>query len=605
MTLNRFNGGLVTNISPHLINLDQSTVCNNVNINSLGIKPLAGNTATVENFGSDGAFTRFKGQWFSSNLGTSYVRFNDVLYYSTGSGELKKSVTGLTTHNVGLDKPSAALVVSTDEITFTLTGTTGGDLTAATYYYKIVYEDTEGNAKTVSKDLAISGVNNAVNIVVNSTTNILNYSVYRLVGSSYKYVDTTDSTTITDDVLDLGTASTLSAFGTGDAIPTRQYVYTYYVSVDGTESAPCPISDEIDVLSGSVTLSGFATSSDTRVDLYRIYRLGGDLVAYSLVEEVATGTTTYVDTKTDVEIAGNDSLTTEGTIKPPEDLNYLTLSNSVLFGAKDATLWFSESGLVDRWNAFNYINLPENITGLGVTQNGLLIFSRNTTYILTGSDVSTYSLQLLHGSQGCVSHNTIGYVKNQIFWYGLDGICTSNGSDIEVITEQALGKLDLNPITAEVYEGQYYLFHGTGTLITDLRYGSMSFRTMDLIVNGAYYNPDFDKLYFINPSDFGMYEFATDTNVTIPYSYKTGYLSDNGLTNIKIYKDLYIFVNGTTTMKVYLDGILVNTYSLINGTNEIKTPAASMRGYYLELEFTGTGEILEVEFKTMGRQNGR
>ena len=133
---------------------------------------------------------------------------------------------------------------------------------------------------------------------------------------------------------------------------------------------------------------------------------------------------------------------------------------------------------------------------------------------------------------------------------------------------------------------------------------------MDLVVSGSYYSPEFDKLYYINPTDSGMYEFGTDADY-IPYSYKTGRLFGDGLTVVKTYRNIYVYVEGTVTMTVYhgsMDGTIteiITDMALTSGLNDIKLPETARRGYFMQVQFEGTGFVYEVEFKVEGRKNGR
>jgi len=219
-------------------------------------------------------------------------------------------------------------------------------------------------------------------------------------------------------------------------------------------------------------------------------------------------------------------------------MNYLTEYSSTLFGAIGNTLYYSESGLVENWSEFNFIKFPETITGLGPTQNGLLVFSKNSTHILIGTDNSNFAKILLNKSQGCVAHLTIAYASNTLIWQSLDGICVSNGANIEVITKHKLGKLDLSPIASVVYDNEYYLFHEDGVLIVE---GLTVFKTLDLVVRGASYVSTFDKLYFISPEDNSMYSFGDNPTEPMEFHYKSGWLAENGLTNLKVFKNIYIY----------------------------------------------------------------
>lgn len=605
MVLNQFGGGLSKRLSPHLIQVNEATIFKNIDNSGEYIQSIKGNTSTAQNFGSDGSFIYFKGQWISGPLATSFVEFNNNLYYTTGTGKLLKN-NGISELTVGLSKPTTKLVTTTSVVSVTISNndiiTTNVTLEAKTYEYLLVYYigDTEYNIK--QDKFSYTGVN-GIKLDITLPQNITKAFLYRDYNNTYRLVSEVNSSgIIIDKTLDILKNATIDYLSFKSLSGTRQYCYTYYREVDGTESAPSEYSNDISYEGNDITLVGFQASSDLTVTGIRIYRIGGDLTEMTLVDEVSLNTTSYIDSKLDEDIAG-ELLSTIGTMEPPEDLNHLTEYSTTLFAVKDNELWFSESGIVDLWNAFNFITFNEAITGLGATQNGLLVFTRNKTYIILGTDTSNFTKRLLNDSQGCIQHKSIRYVDNTLIWLSLDGICASTGGKIDIISLNKLGKLNVEPITSSFYEEEYYLFHTTGTIVVDFREG-IRFKELDLVVNGAYYSSQFDKLYILNPEDFGMYEFGTSETL-VPYVFKSGWLTDNGLTNLKTYSHIYISIIGTSSLIVYVDGIEANTYVLTNGVNDIKLPKGFTKGYYIELEFTGTGEIYEIEFKTEGRQNAR
>lgn len=601
-----FSGGLNTKLSPNLISSNESVVCNNVDLSAGKIRPLKGLTPTVQTIpiGND-KFTRFKGNYLSGDLSTSFVEFNGALYKSSSSSGISKTTDGINFYELGLNAPTTKPSVSTSfSITFTFSdkaGTAVPEFTVGTYTYLIAYKTIAGSVKYKIQTYNYTGTA-GIRLTISSMSNIEYVRLYRLYETKYRYVgESTGSTTIDDTVYDISAKASTTPYEQG--LGTRNYVYTYYSSISGIESAPSPASDDLVVDINNVSITGIVPSSDASVDAINIYRIGGTLTSYYLVQAISKTSTSYTDIKSDLQVLDNDiMLETSNLIKPPSGLKFLTEYNSAIFGAVGSKLYFSNSGLVDNWLADNWIALPEDITGLGATQNGLLIFSRNKTWILVGTDLSTYSKYLLSGNQGCIAHNTIKYVENNLLWLSLDGICVSTGGNIEVLSYKKLGKLNLEPIVAEVYENQYYLFHTTGTLVVDFREG-VRFYTLSLIARGAYYNYTFDKLYILQPNNIGMYEYNQGSNLT--YNFKTGWIAEGGVTNYKAYKNIYIYSVGTGQVKLSLDDSLVSTVNLVSGLNDIKLPQSDTKGYFIALEFIGSNEIVEVNLVSEGRQNGR
>ena len=487
MLLNQFNGGLHTKSSPHLINQTEAVIANNVELSSGSIAPLNGLTALEQTIplGSEG-ITRFSGQWVANNPSSSYVEFNDVLYMSDSINTITKSTNGVNFYELGLDAPSGKLTTSSaaaPTISHSVVTPTEDGLDVGTYSYVIKATTTLGNTIVINHEVTLTAVRDIV-ISFNDYTNIASYKVYRNYEGDYRFVGGATSESVTDTILDISSNSSTSDLK--DATVYISYVYTYYSSSSGIESSPSEASSELAVLVNNTTVSNFVPSTDPTVDTIKVYRLGNTLTDYYHVVSLTNAYATYTDTLTDLEVLEGDGvLETTGYIRPPEGLKFLTEYNGALFSCIDSTLYFSNSGTVEVWTGFNFIEFPEHITGLGSTQNGLLVFSRNKTYIITGDSISNYSKYLLHGSQGCITHNTINYVDNNLLWLSLDGICVSTGSSVELLTWNRLGKVNVEPITSEVYENQYYLFHDEGTLVVDFR-DTVVFYTLDLVVRGAH-----------------------------------------------------------------------------------------------------------------------
>ena len=386
---------------------------------------------------------------------------------------------------------------------------------------------------------------------------------------------------------------------TGVLTGTYNYCYTYYNSTDDTESQPSPISQDIVASSNSIHISMSNPSSDPQVTQIRLYRSGGSLSQFTLVDTVSNSAVNYTDNKADIDIAGNHILASFNYTEAPNNLKYITEAYGMLFGAVKDKLYYSNIGEPNYWPATNFIDFNANITGIGAVQNGLLVFTSLETYLITGNSPTTFSKYLLDASQGCINPYSIGFVKGAILWLSNDGICTTSGGGVKVITRDKLGKLSLNNTqNAVVYDNVYYLLHNDGILVVDFRF-NLAVRTLDIKPNrlGAY----LDR-FFIQ-QDTNLYElFKGDA---LPYTYKSGMLTEGQYTNYKVYKDFYIKYKGDITIKIYIDKNLMTSVSLTGDKcYNLKAPT-NTKGYGLEFEITGTGEVSEIQYTVLPRQNGK
>ncbi|MGE4420573.1 MAG: hypothetical protein AB7D38_12200 [Sulfurimonas sp.] len=605
MKLVNFSGGLSTKNHPHLISENQSTVNINVDDSSIILKPCKVPTLQPDiTFGADGSIYYFKGTWYSTNTASRFVPYNDWLYYYKG-GVLKKS-NGASTINAGLTAPTSKITLTNNTVlSMTITNNTAdeSDLVQEVKSYRAVCINEDYEYTFIDETFNVTGAN-GTSISISCPSIIKTILLYRFYNGNYYLVNTIIGNTVsTKDLKENIEDKPIISVGYMNTIDVRQYCYTYYRSTDDIESAPSEISDEISTIGNNITLTNIVAPTDSSVTAIKIYRVGGDLEVFSLVATVPKTTTTYTDTLSDSDVVDNaESLLTSGTMPPKEDLNCLTLFNSSLFGYNGSILSFSVQGMLDNWNPFYDIEFEEDITGIGPTANGLLVFLRNKTYILTGTSPSDYTKYLLSDTQGCIASVTIQYTKNTLVWLSLDGICASIGGDVQVISEPYLGKLNVEPTCSAFYDNEYYLGTSENTIVVSFE-GDLTFRYLHYIPVGLYYNTTLDKFYSIL-NDSKVYILYTGE----PYEtfhYRTGWLTDGSLTVVKTYKDIYIYSLGEVAVTVFMNGEEVQTYTLEDGMNQLLLPSKNLLGYYIEFYFTGKGEVLEVEYKVEDRQNGR
>lgn len=393
-------------------------------------------------------------------------------------------------------------------------------------------------------------------------------------------------------------APTLGDLIVGELDGTYQFCYTYYNSIDGTESKPSYYTAETALITQGINL-GVTASTDPQVDLIRIYRLGGNLTAMSLDREVPNTTATVSITTHDANIVGF-ILESFNYGQAPENLVNLTEANAMFFGSVGNILYYTDIGKVNAWSPFNFIEVDAPITGIGNMQNGLLVFTKYKTYIVTGNAPDTLSKYLLNASQGCLCHTTIRYVNNLLVWLSTDGICSSSGNDIQVISKPKLGKLKLNgPFSAIVLDEIYYLGHSAGVIALD---------SFNKAITTYSFIPDSfaikeDELYYSASST--LFKFTSSSIFDI-LTYHSPDFHDGSISTIKNYKSFYVSIEeGIFNVIIYIDGKEVAKRTLVKITEEIKIPQDSRQGYYISFKIQGQGIIRELEYKVEGRQNGR
>lgn len=644
MKIQQFNGGLNTRLAPHLIDVHQSQECVNVDTTRGTLIPVKDKLATGILTERRPYYFETDQEWVSKSFPTSYVEFQGKLYYTTAENVGPKKYSGGVEHNLGIAPPTAAIIASNTDTAesvraFTTENQigTGGDLPYGDLQYMIVNTRNGVQAKpfqftvyssgsaSVRAEGSYLGLNtdgffddydyrgNFITTLLGNDRTVLfselldtvatTCTIYRLYKDKWREVGTLvdETTVVVDDTHDisLNAELDLDAFTAFDG--TYQYVHTFYNANDGTESAPSPLSNEVKATSGNIALTNIQISSDPQVTHLRIYRVGGNITQFSLVAELTNTIQSYTDSLKDSEIDGT-LLESDNYYEAPAELLYLSESYAMLFGAVGSTLRFTPIGKPNAWPPEYSIEYDSPITGLGAVANGLLVFTRYTTHIVTGTGPLSLVTQLLRGDQGCRTNESIQQVtRGMLCWLSEDGLCVSSGNNVEVITKNRLGRLVLNCTSSAVVDEQYFCHTIEGdTFVWDFRF-EPSFYYLDLVVTTLVVADS--KLYGWHAGE--LYEMFQGTN-NLTALYKSPRHTEGQLTIFKTYKKFYFSHDGDIIIDILIDDVPVVTNKTLTGTGttEVMVPQDKQRGYYVQFNVQGTGELLEIEYTASTNRSG-
>ena len=621
MKLDDFSGGRNTRVTPSKIQPTEAQVYTNIDNTSGAMKPLKCPLTTGVVI--DEWFTYYYGntEWISRVVDSDFVEYRDRMYISNGTGALEEySASG--SRSVGIVGPIATVPLSDVSIgtsPITITEVPGGTMAlGGSFNYrlalhssvigKIIYKDYSFTLSAYSA----AGYNINFNIKDLNTSYFANGDdiiLYRETSSGYKRVGIVDYNTAGVNIVDSILNITANADLPSDyAKVVYNYVYTYYDATTGRESKPSlPSIDQVNGV-GTTLIGALPKSSDlTEANLthIRVYRLGGLLTQYTLLDELAyptTTTTPYIDTKDDLDIVGNEVLDSLFNDAPISGLKYITEAYAMLFAVKDDKLYYSDIAKPYAWPATNFIDFEGDITGVGLLSVGLLVFTRYKAYIITGNSPDSFSKFLYSGSQGCVSHKSIQFVDDKLIWISEDGICATSGGEIQVVSLPMLGKISFYQIySTAVHDNAYYISYKEGLsdymLVFDFRYNTI---VKDISVPGRHVVAKKDGLYQYYSGTLRQL-FAGSTDLEM--SYKSGVLTEGEYSNYKTYKDVFIRYNGAITFKVFIDGTEINSVDLTgNNVYNLKLASGS-KGYGIEFAVTGTGIVYEIKYSIEGSQN--
>ena len=401
--------------------------------------------------------------------------------------------------------------------------------------------------------------------------------------------------------IDVPTFATFSVVsGAGNLNGTYQYVVTHYNSSDGSESGPSPLSTELITTDDNIQITNLPQPSDVQVDKIRIYRVGGNRTVLSLVTQVDVGVTSFLDDIADEDIEGT-ALASGAYLPAPAELRYLTQTYGMLFATLGNQLRYTPIGVPDAWPALFFINYESELTGLAVVANGLLVFTRTRTYLVTGTSPGTLSSRPLDLTQGCVSHDSVRSARNAALWASTDGLCTSSGGLVQLLSKEKLGNINLTAVSSVIFDEAYYLLQEDGTVfVYDYGYGGI-FKFLRIDIDSLVVGDD--RLYG-HKDGFLLQLFAGDSFETMRY--RSARFFDGLATNNKAYKRVNIYSKGDIIIKILIDDEVVQTRILTGtGSFDISVPETKKRGFFMQFDIEGTGEVYEIDVVNAGQTGGR
>lgn len=324
---------------------------------------------------------------------------------------------------------------------------------------------------------------------------------------------------------------------------------------------------------------------DHGADFYLVGTISGTAVD----EFVQNNNWTLVDKMEDSILLMRDPLTSTDNDLPPENGRYLCESLGVFFLAVGTRLHFSRQDNPHAWPTLNFIGFDEEITGIAPEFSGVLVFTRYSTWRVTGAEShETISRTLVPGHYGCSNHKSISAISNAPIWVSGENICLWNGESIEVVTHGRLAPRALAITASASRDDKYYLFLTNGALVYDRKAGG-AFYWLSTVADYAWRNESDDQVYLQVGSD--IQELGGD-NAPLEWSYVSPYIGGTDLLQ-RVYRYVTVSSDKATSLTVYLEDREVLAVPLPAGRNRVKLPL-NIVGRWLQLKITGKGELSEI-----------
>lgn len=634
MKLQLFDGGQNSRKAPHFLEANQGVEYFNIDNTTGTLGPVKKAQITDLAYGKHAYFFDKDNTWVDPGSQTDYAVLEDKLYYTNSAGSYKL-VDG-EEQPLGILPPTAQPAVAKGYEVPQLTGVTvtngaSGNLPDDALHYVLVNINSAGkyskglhirvalsytqNASVTTSDYdpafleVITSVNTSDSagrsVTFKTWTGALSNQakLFRLYDDGFHLVATitSKSQVVNDTVYDISANELLDNEDFGPLDGTYSYVYTFYDNNTGVESAPSPVSAELEVLGGAIQVSNMRVSPNPTVTHKILYRVGGDVAEFTEVVRLANSVTSYLDEIKDTDL-DDDQLVSDNYDAPPVGLKYIIEAYAMLFGVVGTKLYYTPIGVPDAWPGDYYIEVGETITGIGPTANGILVFTKYKTYLISGTGPTSLIKYLLSADQGCLSHYSVAASQGSLFWVSTDGICTSSGGIPTVVTKGILGKVSLSPVRAVVFDEVYYCLNNDGTVL------ALDYRFSGAIAK--WLKPGVDYLTVANDTLYGhkdgyLWELFASAEPE-EFKYVSPRLTETMATMLKTYKKVYIYSKGVIKLKVYIDDQLVATGEYSDeDTHCIQVPQEKQRGCFIQFEVTGTGEVYEIWYQVGESKNGQ
>jgi len=319
----------------------------------------------------------------------------------------------------------------------------------------------------------------------------------------------------------------------------RYYVYTWYSNFN-EESVPSPVSVGVNVSDGqSVPITvPLGATLPTNISSLRLYRTNGG--PFLFVKEVAIGAVSAGITDDVLNADLGEALLSQSFYAPPGNIKGLIgLANGSFAAFFDNRVVFSEPYQPHAWPPEYEKIFDYPVVALGTYGNTLVVATTGYTYLVSGNDPRSMSVERIPDPYPCVSKRSMVSADRGVIYASGEGLVFVGFGGAQVLTRDLMSRDEwqqFNPTTIHgvIFDGRYFGF-----------YESPHFFASDEMVTpaGAGFVFDFNDrtVQGINEDDLNradklitlpFYASATFANPSVPLHF----ITNPSLTTNELYK---------------------------------------------------------------------
>lgn len=352
--------------------------------------------------------------------------------------------------------------------------------------------------------------------------------------------------------------------GTG-ATETKFFVWTW-VNQRGEESAPSPVSAEVNAPAGStlrVRIDDTIPVGYGPINRKRLYSTvaAGAATDFFFVAELPVNQTEFTDS--DSVSRGEAIVSTTWDLPPVGLSGFKAMWNGMIAGFVGKSLRVCEPFRPFAWPLDYELVLDDTIVALGVWQQNLIALTTGQPYLITGTGPDALSAQRLEIDQACVSKRSVVEFGHGVAWASPDGLTYTGTGGTRVVTSALFLREDwqtLKPETmvAAQYEGAWVATFDAGQgregiMLDPMEPGGCFFHTVPF--TAAHRDTLTDSLYVLVGQDIRKWdggplpmvaEFGTNTR-RMPRTMRFGFcqvIGDGFPVEVSIYGDGELIFTG-------------------------------------------------------------
>lgn len=409
-----------------------------------------------------------------------------------------------------------------------------------------------------------------------------------------------------------------SVTGTPDVGSTAEslvYVMTLVTSW-GEEGPPSAVSATLTRSPGqTVSFTGLATTgvasypgnsnksqTFTSKRLYRSATGSSGIARFLLVTtegDIPIATTTYSDTKNTSQLG--EELSTRYYLEPPDGMKGLVeMANGIMAGYVDNTVCFSEPYVPYAWPVRYQLSVDGPVVGIAAFGQSLLVSTRRSLYVMTGTDPGQMTTEKLAVAQACVSKRSMVPMMGGVVFACPDGLGFVDARGFKLLSDGLLTRKQwqaYKPESMHAYEteGSYLVFYDTGAAQKGLLFkldSEPSFCETDVYATAGFRDKGRDALYLCtNAGGTSRDVKKWDAGSNLTMTWTSGELKLPAPTNMSVAR---IDATGNVTFTLIADGVTKFGPTTVSSIAAFKLPA-DYRATRYKLKVSGINTVRSIE----------